>query len=68
MSKTIKVNQDQKAMLTDFIAKVTLTNRTVNVTNDLEHKAAKQLVDAGLAKIVYFKNYGHIAAIKGVNS
>lgn len=56
-----------KKQVIDFIAEVTLTKKTVPVTNEFLHKAAVQLVEAGYATIVYKKNYGKIGAIRSTD-
>jgi len=66
--KTIQGPKDLMQELRDWIAEVTLSDHPVAVTNDLQHKAALQLIAAGYAVATKKKQYGHIAEVKGINS
>jgi hypothetical protein len=61
----MNVTKSEKEMLEQFINKLVFDGR-VAVTNDIEHKAALQLVNANKAIITKKKNYGRIAEIKDV--
>ena len=65
MSKTIKGTKEQIKSVNDFLIDVTLSGRPVKIQNELQHKAALQLVKAGMAIITKKKNYGRIDEIKG---
>lgn len=66
MSKQIVGTKAEIQALNDWVTEVTLSQRPVKVANDMQHKAALQLVEAGHAVITKKKNYGRIAEIKGV--
>lgn len=64
--KTIKGTKEQIKALNNFVTEVTLSDKPVPVTNELEHQAALQLIAAGHAVATKKKNYGRIAEIKGL--
>lgn len=68
MSKQIVGTKSEIQALKDWVIQATLSDRPVKVENDMQHKAALQLVEAGHAVITKKKNYGRIAEIKAVQS
>jgi len=62
---TYKVTKTEKKIANDFVIKF-VSNQTVEVTNEIEHKIALDLIKDGQAKIVKKKNYGKIAEIQNL--
>tara|TARA_R100000781_G_scaffold112221_1_gene79286 strand:- start:2335 stop:2598 length:264 start_codon:yes stop_codon:yes gene_type:complete len=63
---TYKVTKKEESIGRLFCLKF-ISNPTVKVNNEIEHKIALDLVKSGDAKVIKKKNYGKIAEIENLD-